>query len=71
MTITNLERANIGEKWKDKEGVVWEVSSVNTKNKPHLIFFERVVKDSRAAPIDQAVFHIENGWEKVSASSRL
>ena len=68
MLVTSLERASIGERWKDREGIVWEVSSVNTKNKPRLIFFERVVKDSKAAPVDRAAFHIERGWEKVSGA---
>ena len=68
MLVTSLERASIGERWKDREGIVWEVSSVNTKNKPRLIFFERVVKDSKAAPVDRAAFHIEGGWEKVSGA---
>ena len=68
MTTTRLEKASIGERWKDRNGILWQVSDVNTKNKPHLIFFERVVKDSIAAPVDRAAFRIERGWEKVPAT---
>ena len=68
MVATSIETTNIGERWKDRNGVVWEVSDVNTKNEPHLIFFERVIKDSLAAPVERAAFKIERGWEKVSAA---
>ena len=68
MVSTSFDKANIGERWKDRNGVVWEVSDVNTKNQPHLIFFERVIKDSLAAPVDRAAFKIERGWEKVSGA---
>ncbi len=69
MVATSIETTNIGERWKDRNGVVWEVSDVNTKNEPHLIFFERVIKDSLAAPVERAAFKIERGWEKVSAAA--
>jgi len=39
MPVVNLEYANIGEKWKDQNGIVWKVYSVNEKNRPPLIFF--------------------------------
>ena len=68
MVTTSLKNANVGERWKDREGTVWKVSGVNTKNTPPLIFFERVVKDCLAAPMDKAAFNMDRGWQKVSGT---
>jgi len=62
--ITNLEEANIGDIWKDQNDTVWQVSEVNTKNRPSIVFFERPALDSKTISVKSA-FSIERGWKMV------
>jgi len=62
--VTNLEEANIGDIWKDQDDIVWQVSEVNYKNKPNIIFFERPAIDSKSISLKSA-FTIERGWQMI------
>ena len=62
--VTNLEEANIGDIWKDQDDIVWQVSEVNYKNKPNIIFFERSAIDSKSRSLKSA-FTIERGWQMI------
>ena len=62
--ITNLEEANIGDIWKDQNDTVWQVSEVNTKHRPSIVFFERPAKDSNTTSVKSA-FRIERGWKMI------
>jgi len=64
--VINLENAIVGQRWKDQNGEIWKVSNVNTKNKPHLIFFARMRNTHPDAPVDKTAFSIDSGWERVA-----
>jgi len=64
---TSLENANIGEIWKGPDDTVWQVSSVNSNNKPSIVFLERPAKDLDAVPVDTAISSVEQGWKMILA----
>ena len=66
MPVVNLEYANIGEKWKDQNGIVWKVYSVNEKNQPPLIFFTRAKQTPSDKLLEKSAFSVEHGWERLS-----
>jgi len=69
MRVTDLEKADIGQYWRDQQGVVWEVREVtntDTTAQPRIVLFV-LPKRSRSnlVPIDRTAFGFERGWEKI------
>ncbi len=66
MADCNLEKATVGEKWRDQDGTVWKVYSINEKNNPRLIFFARTKNKPADKPVERSAFSIERGWQRLS-----
>ena len=66
MTVCNLEKATVGEKWKDQDGTVWRVYGINEKNNPRLIFFSRAKNKAADKQVERSAFSIETGWQRMS-----
>ena len=66
MKTNKLEKAKIGEQWKDPDGVVWQVSDVIDSCMPAVVVFcgQNI---SEAANQDKTAFDGESGWVRVVA----
>jgi len=66
LRITDLEKADIGQYWRDKDGVDWIVYEIDAATYPKIIFFSVPEhRRSNSKPLDKTAFSFEAGWEMV------